>query len=161
MEPVGREPCVTLQRFPEFINHDGEENEYDDRVHTTHTKNGEKLEKRWGIKLMNRARGSTGGHQKYKAGIFTRKLALRGSDCVREAFEEVLDLCEAGGVDFEDLEELPEVKDYRDKGKTSLKRPVTDIGQPQAAAGSSVPPPTPAGGSEALPHSSPELPLLK
>ena len=27
---------------------------------------------------------------------------------------EVLELCEAGGVDFKDLEELPEVKDRRD-----------------------------------------------
>ena len=101
----------------------------------------------WGITLQNRGRGSTGGHQKYKAGIFILKLTLRGSDCVREAFEEVLDLGEAGGVDFEDLEELPVVKEYRDKGKTSLNRHRTDIGQPQAAAGSSAPPPTPAGGS--------------
>ena len=75
------------------------------------------MEDRWCVKFTNRARPSTGGHQKYMAGIFTRKFTLRGSACVRDAFEEVLELCEAGGVDFKDLEELPEVKDRRDEDK--------------------------------------------
>ena len=60
------------------------------------------LGEKWSVTLTIRGRGSTGDHKNYKAGKWTRVLTLRGSLFVRSAFEDVLELCEAGGIDFDD-----------------------------------------------------------
>ena len=44
-----------------------------------------------------------------------KRLVLRGSSYVRNAFEEVLSLCEAGKVNFDDLYGTPSVMELRDE----------------------------------------------
>ena len=79
------------------------------------------LEAKWNVDLSIKGRGSVHGHQDYKKGICMKRLVLRGSNYVRDAFEEVLSLCDAGNVDFDDMYGTPLVMELCDKFKAEMK----------------------------------------
>ena len=75
------------------------------------------LKAKWNVDLSIKGRGSVHGHQDYKKGICMKRLVLRGSNYVRDAFEEVLSLCDAGNVNFDDMYGTPLVMELCDKFK--------------------------------------------